>query len=303
MNVKNIFLVSCVLLVSVFFAHTFYAKKNSTSKTDLVVFSYDRPIQLYAFLESTQKYVTGIAEQKVVYRASNDEFEKGYQEVKNKFSGVTFLQQGKHPKADFKPLTLRASFNSPAEYIIFAVDDIILKDYVDLQQCAQLIEEHDAYGFYLRLGKNVSFCYPENCQMTVPPLQEVCSGVFSWHFNQARQCWGYPHTVDMTLFRKKDIQHAFERLPYASPNQLEGNWAGLAGYVRNKKGLCFTHSKIVNLPLNRMHNDYQNRHMNFMTAQELLDEFNKGSKIDIQPLFKVANKSAHMEYEPTFVTR
>ncbi len=41
--------------------------------------------------------------------------------------------------------------------------------------------------------------------------------------------------------------------------------------------------------------------MNSYSPSELLDIFNKGLRIDIEALFKIPNRSAHMEYNFNFV--
>ena len=51
------------------------------SSVDLVVFSYDRPLQLFAFLESTNQFVSGLGEISIIYRYSDENYEKAYQKV------------------------------------------------------------------------------------------------------------------------------------------------------------------------------------------------------------------------------
>ncbi|HEY5235531.1 MAG TPA: hypothetical protein VIJ14_05090, partial [Rhabdochlamydiaceae bacterium] len=87
-----------------------YSPAKSLSKpaienknADLVIFSFDRPLQLYAFLESTKKYVKGLGEVFVIYRSSDEHFKEGYDKVQRRFKDVKFLPQGKHPAKDFKP--------------------------------------------------------------------------------------------------------------------------------------------------------------------------------------------------------
>ena len=271
-------------------------------KADLVVFSYDRPLQLYAFLESTQKYVTGIGQLSVIYRASGQAFKDGYDVVRTDFPQVTFYSQGSNPAQDFKPLTLKASFESLSSYIIFAVDDIVVKDTVDIARCINALEKHEAYAFFLRLGMNLNYCYAMNQAQSVPRLKQEEGDIYSWQFNQSVLDWRYPHTVDLTLYRKKDIEGDFKVLSYATPNKLEGVWNSRAGRVLAQKGLCFATSKMVNLPLNRVQNDYNNRAMS-ITTQKLLAQFTLGKKMDIAKLHGINNKSAHMEYVPTFVDR
>jgi hypothetical protein len=136
-------------------------QNSKEMSSDLVVFSYNRPLQLYSFLESFFHYTKGWNKIWVVYRSSNERYEQGYQIVKKKFPLVRFLQQSTFPECDFKPLTLQAIFSSSskAQYITCAVDDMIVTDQVDLKECSQAIEKYNTCAFYLRLGTNITYCY------------------------------------------------------------------------------------------------------------------------------------------------
>ena len=276
---------------------------HSEEKADLVIFSYDRPLQLYALLESVHKYITGLGETHVIYRASNDAYAQAYDQVRTTFSSAQFARQGDNPAADFKPLTLKATFDSPNNYILFAVDDIVVKDFVSLGECINALEKMNAYGFFLRLGTNLSECYSLQCKQPVPPLKEVAPGIFAWKFSEGRCDWAYPHTVDITLYRKKDISEDLRSLFYRSPNYLEGTWHSRSGRIMHRFGLCFVHSKIVNIPLNKVQTDNDNIHMNLLSPLELRQLFEQGMKMDISLLYKIDNKGAHMAYKPTFILR
>ena len=141
-----------------------------------------------------------------------------------------------------------------------------------------------------------------SCNQPVPPLHERESGVYAWHFAQGYEDWGYPNTVDMTLYRKRDIKKIITDLAYENPNTLELHWAGNAT-SRSKIGLCFARSKMVNLPLNKVQDTWNNRNMNELLPAEQLVKFNEDLRIDLEPLCGITNKSAHMEYVPTFVKR
>jgi len=296
------FLRKTVVFVACVFAMAAVQSMYAQEKADLVIYSFDRPMQLYAFLESAQQYMAGIDEVVVIYRASSVAYDASYSIVKQTFPSVIYLQQSEKPLLDFKPLTVQAVFDSPSRYVIFAVDDIIVKDYICCSDDIQTLEQHNAYGFYYRLGSHLSYCYTMNASQAVPPLKQVTEGIYAWQFKQGQHDWGYPNTVDMTLYRKKDIESFFKNGNYNTPNTLEGRWSGQAGTIMHRTGLCYATSKMVNLPLNRVQHDYPNRHME-VSAQELETRFEQGLKIDIKPLFCVANISAHMEYEPTFIQR
>ena len=272
------------------------------SKTDLIIFSYNRPLQLYALLESAETYLTGVNEKKVIYRASTQEYEDAYQEVKQRFTDVDFTAQGNNPRADFKPLTMKATFESSGDYVVFAVDDIIITDRVDLDKCIEQLEKTGAYAFYLRLGTNITECYMLSTKTPVPLHTKVDDNVIMWQFKNGRGDWRYPNSVDLNVFRKKDIKPAFERLSFAAPNKLEAAWAGRANI--NLHGLCFTYSKMINIPMNLVQTDYaRNKHMQDLSAEDLLSIFNKGLKIDISKVFQMRNKAPHVEYNPVFTPR
>ncbi len=262
-------------------------------------------MQLYTLLESVHKYMSGIEEIHVIYRASNERFAGAYEEVEDIYPDIYFVRQdNRNPKENFKPLTLQATFNSPSDYVVFAVDDIIVKDYVDLSECIDLLEQTNAYGFYLRLGLNLTECYMMRRQQSIPPMMRVKNDIYAWQLGQGQYDWMYPNTVDATLYRKQDIASDFKTLNYTAPNTLEACWGGRGQRVRNRYGLCFGLSKIVNIPLNRVQNDYaNNRFMHSYSPQELLELFERGLKTDIEPLFKIKNKVAHAEYNLTFVER
>lgn len=294
----------CASAVLVFKIRSYQA--DNIQKADLVIFSFDRPLQLYALLESEERYFKGILEKHVIYRSSNEQYEQGYEIVKEKFEKVVFHQQGSNPHVDFKPLTLKAAFESPAPYILFAVDDIVVKEATDITECIKVLENYDAYAFYLRLGKNLTACYSMQRNQPQPVFTEEEPDLFSWHFNKGYLDWCYPHTVDMTIYRKKDIEGSLRILSYHIPNRLEAGWMWRS-QTRNiigKKGLCYAASKIVNLPLNRVQHDYpMNPVMTEFSPKDLLDQFLAGNKMDIDLLYKVENRSAHMEHSPTFISR
>lgn len=269
-------------------------------KSDLVITSYNRPLQLYALLESIQKYITNLGEVHIIYRA-DAEFESGYEIIKKEFPTYIFKKQCSEPQKDFKPLIMDAVFKSQNDYIMFAVDDIIIKDFIDISQCINALQIHNAYGFYLRLGKNITQCYVLNIPTPVPDNSHLTHDIFSFKFSDGKGDWAYPNTVDMTIYKKSDIKNDLEKIPhFYNPTYLEGWWATFADL--NKTGLFFEESKIVNIPLNIVTRDANNKNM-AIPVIDLLNSFNAGLKININIFQRINNKSPHMEYKPEFIKR
>jgi hypothetical protein len=271
---------------------------------DLVVFSYDRPLQLYAFLESVYTYVSGLQTISVIYRTSDDTYEAAYRQVQHDFSNVVFVKQGGLPAHDFKSLFMMSSFDTTVvPYILYGVDDIVVTDFFDVGELIEALERTKAYGFFLRLGTHLTECYMNRCAQPVPPLHNEGNGIYSWTFADGNNDWQYPHSLDLTLYRKADIQSVLKVLPFSSPNQCEALWAPCADM--SKKGLCFTTAKMVNIPLNIVQEVFAqtNRHMGLLTTTHLLALFNAGLKMDIALLARMKPKGAHIEYQPHFVMR
>ena len=271
---------------------------------DIVIFSFDRPLQLYALLESLHMHVTDINSTTVIYRTSNDCYKNAFNEVAVQFPHVQFLYQ--QNICDFKKLTVQAIEESTSDYIAFAVDDNVVKDETILHECINWLEKTGAYGFYLKLGSHLDYCYTENATQKLPPFTHINDTIFSWEFESGEKDWHYPNTVDMTLYKKRDLISLFRSFEYSNPNLLEGKWA--AWWVQHKApspiGLFYENSKMLNIPLNKVQSvNILNRDMNLYTPQELLEKFEANYKMDIEPLYQFKNKAVHTEYEPTFIPR
>ncbi|MDR3646003.1 MAG: putative sugar O-methyltransferase [Candidatus Babeliales bacterium] len=282
-------------------AFSSFIKYKTKTKADLIVFSYDRPMQLYAFLESKEKYIKNVGEVHVIYRTSNNDYTQAYDVVKSQFSSVKFYKQGNNPHYDFKVLTLNCAFNSRNDYLMFAVDDIIITDYIDLEECVKALQSSNAYAFYLRLGFNINECYMMRVQSPAPKNIKLNDKIFSYKFSDGQGSWCYPNNVDMTIYRKDDIKADLLKIDMISPERLEFNWSNLAD--TNKTGLFFEHSKMVNIPLNLCYSNSVNRNMNLYSTTELLKKFNEGQRFDINKFYKIDNNAPHMEYKPEFTIK
>lgn len=294
------------LLVGLFFvigAAVNLGAHGGNYAVDLIVFSKDRPLQLYAFLESLTNNAKGFHDISVLCHAKNERIARAYDEVQQKFPHVDFVFQSReNPRGDFKQLLCSLVDHSHASYIIFAVDDIIVTDSFDIQECAQLLAQTKAYGFYLRLGKEISGCFMERRETGLPHLYPVQGGVgFLWQFDTGTGDWRYPNTVDMTLYPKTTVVQACHGLQYHSPNTFEGVWCGRVNLKAS--GLCFEKSKMINIPMNLVQTDWKNLATNSFSADQLLELFEKGLKIDVAALHKCPHKSPHVDMVPTFVKR
>ena len=188
---------------------------------------------------------------------------------------------------------------SKSNFLAFSVDDIIVKDKLDFKKCMSTLRDTGAYGFFLRLGHNINYCYMANGPQKVKSTIKIKDNIHAWQFSMGEKDWAYPNNVDMTLYKKEDIKSDIESLEYDTPNFFEGRWDGLS--KKNRVGLFFTNSAIVNIPANIVNEVFDNRNMSVYSTVELLDKFNNDEKIDIKPFYQVKNSSPHMESEFKFI--
>ncbi|HXF28451.1 MAG TPA: hypothetical protein VN457_01255 [Chlamydiales bacterium] len=267
---------------------------------DLVIFSYNRPMQLYALLESCNKNIANINQVHLIYRTSSPSYEAGYKKVFQHFPNLIRHHQSSTPKNDFQPFVLESVFSksSQAPFVMFAVDDMIMSGGVDLAHCVKALEETNAYAFFLRLGKNIDQCYMTNTSTPVPKGKNLKDDLFFWKFAKSKGDWNYPHSVDMTIYRKKEIHHFLTTVAYTTPNFLEGYWSNQKNH--GPCGICYKRSKVVNIPLNLV-NAWSNRNLNAYQPADLLRMFQSGLKIDISKYQGLKNRAPHIEQIPTFI--
>jgi glycosyltransferase involved in cell wall biosynthesis len=273
------------------------------STVDMIIFSYKRPLQLYALLESIEHNMRHLEAIHVLYRAGGERFENAYTIVQEAFPQVHFVQQSEHLKGtDFQPLLKEILQESTQPYIMFAVDDIIVTDPIDCKVCVNALQKTHAHGFFLRLGTQLTHSLIINAVQSVPPLVEVEPDLYAWHFRDGMGDWAYPNSVDMVIYPKEWVVSFAHTATFSNPSTLEAQWFS-APYVNlNAMGICHKHSKLVNIPLNVVQTVIGNPHMN-IDPHYLLDLFERGHKIDIQLLAGKMHPSVHTPYCLEYIRR
>lgn len=283
-----------------------YQKTPSRPTTsDLLIFSFDRPMQLYALLESIQRHITGIEEIWVIYRTSTERYKAAYDALKQDFPQVHFEQQNS-TASSFKQLVLQTLYQKmKSPYIFFAVDDMVVKDTICISEAISYLQATQAYFFSFRLGENINYCYMGGFSQEIPLHLCLEKKVFAWQIDSAKGDWNYANSLDMTLYRKQTLKKTLETISFQNPNELEWHWTQAKSLTKHKKkrvGLCYSSSKALNIPLNLV-NPSKNKHMNLYSPEDLLHKFEQNFLINIDPLYQIENESVHMEYEPSFIPK
>jgi len=291
---------------SLFFGFLLFIGSIFAKDVDLIIFSYNRPLQLYALLESIEKRVTGVDNVFVLCRMDPN-FQEGYGIVQKDFPKVKFSFQPNSKREafkSFKPMMLNVLTDvSESKYILFAVDDIVVVDDIDLDVGKEFLRENlRIYGFYYRLGKNIDrqdFTAPGFSG--VPSMIDYGNDIFTWKFKEGRIDWNYPNTVDFTLFRKSEVARVLTKLPFYNPNTLEAQWNRF--HPQNGVGACHSHSKIVNIPMNQVNTSWTLTTIGNYTVDELYSIFLEGKKMDIFSIDASQVHSPHQDVIFEFIER
>jgi glycosyltransferase involved in cell wall biosynthesis len=263
---------------------------------DLIIFSYDRPLQLYALIESIQTYMSGVNSISVIFRASNKQYIEAYENVGSHFNTVRFIKQSDWPEHDFKSLAIQTTFQKcidASQYVIYSADDIIVKSPINVSDCIQTLKNTGAYCFAFKERYKSNLSSDPDSLQSVKVNQEA----IGWQINESRGDWDLATCITMTLYRKIDLHNPFFSIKFKHTLDLAKNWAQeTKPYLREKRervGICFIDPKVVNIPINQSANNEKN-----YTPETLLHMYNQGLKFDISSVTTHKKNSL-----PTFVSR
>lgn len=258
----------------------------------VIVFSKNRPLQLYACLESLFKYTKISADNVwVVFKADHD-YVIPYYEVLGEciryFGNISML-----PEYDFRAQVMQLLEESKHDKIMFLTDDDVFKEPADLNLACKFLDQNPpCFAFSLRLGKHLTRCYSTQSPQAVPS-GFTKEPFFVWTWKGTEWDWNYPLSVDGHIFRKNDIVTAAKGAgAWKSPNTFEGNMSHLHPQIPHPQMACYTTTKVFNIPHNRVQDEVQNVHGGG-SENDLLKAWNDGKKIDIASFQGIKNISAH----------
>lgn len=267
----------------------------------IIIFSFNRALQLEALLASLRKFwkrpevsVT------VIYNASDETFQKGYNILQDDYKEYRFIKETrnsscwhfcdyfslynlkkmlKYPnqrkqKTNFRDLINAELADDKAEYVMFLTDDSAFFQEVNISDddFAFIDKNPRQNQVSLRLGKNI----------TSQP-QDICmvDGRMKWQFHEHRDArsWGYEFSVDAHIYAKSLMREVLKKVIYNNPTSLEGN---VVYYARENglmdSGMTYESPFILSYPLNMVQNIANNESLD--VSVELLNKlFLEGKRL------------------------
>lgn len=264
---------------------------------DIMIFSKNRPLQLHGLIKSLLHY-SNVDRNKInVLYKYDDQYLQGLKEIIDLYPTINFIKE-----FDFNN-QVKQYLNNNEKYCAFFVDDIIVKDNINFNTPCQILESNpNIMTFSLRLGTHLDFCYALNSNQLVPN-GIIDSQIFIWNWKNSQHDWNYPLSLDGHIFRKSDIESWSSHLSFKNPNQYESQLQSVrSNFVMPDICCSFLKSKIFNLPLNRVQNEFQNR-CEDISIDDLYELWKSKKEIDYLKFENFMNKSVHEPLSLPLVSR
>jgi hypothetical protein len=257
----------------------------------LVIFSLNRAQQLDALLRSVDRNAKDIFSVEVLYKAIDEEFNKGYEILKKRHPNVKFLLEGKSFRETLTDLLTVVQHFDKYKYVAFMTDDCLV-----YRNIAELTNYHDIDDLFeetpplncvsLRLGENITVqTYWKNDLLK--PLTSMKAHEFRiWNAQKhlPHSHYGYIYSVDGHIFRCNDIIPLIETTDFNNPNSLESNISENSHKVGTKPYMASLEKQsVVAIPANIVNEAWNNKHGVFhgFSPEELNNKFLSGQVIDL----------------------
>lgn len=267
-----------------------------------VVFSKDRALQLYTLLSTYFEYVENPASLFVIYTASTDAHAKAYAEVEEALKGCSAEVLFVREIGGFRESLLKVFKEIRTKNIFFLVDDIVFIRPLNLDVAARLDPFNAILSF--RHSPHLRRSYTAGVNQLPPTLSQsrVDPGLleFKW-FEQGNE-WSDPWSLDGQILSTAEVRVLTRLSDFKAPNTYEAALKSFNDIVKGRVGLCYSESKILNLPLNRVQTEALNISGN-ISPEFLLSRWNDGMMLDTSMLENHIPRSPHEELALKFKKR
>ncbi|MBU3917614.1 hypothetical protein KKA14_18950 [bacterium] len=278
--------------------------ENRSLKPGLVgiVMSKDRALQLYSLLSTYRELVINPAPLTVIYNASTIEHANAYEEVKalifETSQNIKFVEE----TDGFRKTLLKILDEVQVKNIFFLVDDIVFIRNIDLTYANTL--DTSRYVLSLRHSPYLTRSYTGNRSQMPPKLSKfrAMQEMFEFRWFEEGSEWSDPWSVDGQVLSTAEVRIITKVSTFSAPNSYEAALKSFNTLCVERRGLCYSESKILNLPINRVQNECENL-SGSVSPEYLLDQWCKGMMLDTSNLLTHIPQSPHEEHLVVFKIR
>lgn len=268
-----------------------------------LIFSKDRAMQLDAVLQSLYLHCQDIEkiELKVIYTVSSLLHAEQYTQLAQQFQNVAFIKE-----SAFKTQVVASI--ADYTYVAFLVDDnLVVGDFSVTAMAESLQANADALGFSLRLGRNSSFCYPQQQPQACPQFIAVSEGFLKFNWTAGQYDFGYPLEVSSSMYCVSDLLGILQQAYYYNPNTLEIVLASHCPIFAGCKNmlLCNQYALMFCNPVNIVQstcNNLSGLKVHY-TIEQLAQLFAAGYRIDVEKYSGFVPHACHQEVALLFTDK
>jgi len=274
-------------------------------KVQLMIFSYNRPMQLDLLVSSIGKNITDFDKIIVTFNYSDDKFLKGYENFKKKgLVDEWHCDKGISHTSAFKNYLVKLMGDKYGYTCLFS-DDAIVYGKVSMDDViAQMTD--DVISFSLRSGLNAKYSFYGGKTIIENPWGEYEDlGEFikwDWTEYNPKRCNGYPMGFgDGCTFKTETIKYLLGRIEGQSPNEIERylNQAENREAITQKKLVAYKHSKLVSNPVNNVNTFsplFSGEKFSY-PVEKLNDKYLEGYVVDLEAIDFNNIKATHQELQ------
>ena len=264
--------------------------------TDIIIYSKDRTCQLDFLLRSLKYYFIDCNKVSILEDWSNDIFKSGYDKIKSINYGLN-LEFKKQTRCNFYEILKNSIDSSTTSFLLPLCDDDIFIEKTNIDDISNYMDENTV-GISLRYSKDLTVSYHTGKILPLPIFIDAGDYLkWKWSSYGMIDRWVYPYHAGGLIYETKFLQRMVSETSFSLPNSLESAMMAKRYAWKKDHLLAFKHSKIVNVSINRIQNDVDNRggrDINY-TPTELNNIFLNGKIIDTAGLYDMNNNCEFIE--------
>jgi hypothetical protein len=256
-------------------------------------------MQCDCLIRSIRQNIPQITLIHILYCASNDFFQQGYDKLINKnLHDIVW-----HKEFNFEEQTKSILLKAEHPYHICLTDDDVSINPITDDELQPLLNgfTDDVASISLHQNKNIVYCGSAKAPISIPPSLIVQSEYIIWNWLESdpKYDWGYPHNI-WNIYKTSEFKDLINPLNFYHPNSLEG----AMNTMRNSKKpfmRAFSKSKLFNVNNNYVKSTVSQASNITYSVENLNKLFLEGFVIDIDKLQGIQLNYIHGPHDYEFI--
>jgi len=190
----------------------------TSSGSDVIIFSKDRPWQLGQLLSSMERHTD--FKNVFVLLKNQSPYSDNYGKIISRFeSRVCFHEEKTNFKDAFYELLEKCN-----ETVSFMVDDVFFYNDFSSQDAVDFMKNNPVISYQFKMNKKYDLCQTAGKKQKKPSSLATKDGHWIWRGRDGTWDWNYPFDLTGSIYIKKDMKEIFEyisKLEIRNPNDLE----------------------------------------------------------------------------------